>query len=201
MRRTRILLVEEDVLFRETLAPLLDGEADLTVTGQCGSPAEAAEALERAAPDLVLMDVHRDFDAACEFVVHARQSGYGAKVLFVTAPMEPRWSVKALQAGVSGIFPKDRGWKKLLDAIRLVAAGETWVERDVVLVLAGGVSGELSDREDEVLRGVLDGLTNKMIAERLGVPEATVKAALHRLFRRSGVQSRSQLIRATLERR
>jgi DNA-binding NarL/FixJ family response regulator len=199
MHRTQILLVEDDVLFREALARLLDSEADLSVTGQCGAPAEALERIAGAPPDLVMIDANVGFDAAQYIVTGARRAGYQGRFLLMTAALHPRWSVKALQAGVSGIFLRSRGLEKLLRAIRLVAAGEAWVERDTIELLAHGVGEALSDRENEVLRGVLDGLTNKMIANRMGVPEATVKAALRRVFRWSGVRSRAQLIRAALE--
>jgi DNA-binding NarL/FixJ family response regulator len=99
---------------------------------------------------------------------------------------------------VSGIFLRSRGLKKLLRAIRMVAAAEGWVGPEMVQVLTAGMGDAPTDLEDEVLRGVVDGLTNRMIAERLEVAEGSVKAVLRRLFRRHGVGSRARLIRATL---
>jgi DNA-binding NarL/FixJ family response regulator len=193
MNRIQILLVEEDVLLREAVGRLLQAETDLAVVAQCGTQAEAIEALSRTPVDLVLIE------AGPEFVTHARAAGYEGKFLLMATDLNRQSSVKALQLGVSGIFLKSRGLEKLLRAIRLVASGEAWVERDMVQVLANGVDESVTERERQVLQGVLDGLTNKALAERMGVPEATVKAALRRLYRRSGAQSRAQLVRASME--
>ena len=199
MPRTQILLVEDDVLLRETLGRLLESEADLAVRGWCGTPAEALEALREAPVDLGLIEANTAPNLAHEFVIGARAAGYGGKFLLMTSTPTLRGSVKALQLGVSGIFLKSRGLEKLLHSIRIVASGETWVDRDIIQVLAQGVGEVLSDREREVLQGVLDGLTNRAMAERMGVPEATVNAALRRIFRRSGLRGRAQLIRAAMD--
>jgi DNA-binding NarL/FixJ family response regulator len=199
MYRTQILLVEVDVLLRETLVRLMDSEVDLAVAGQCATTAEALDLLARVPAELVLLDADGGFDAAHEFVHASRASGYAGKLLLMTTDLSPQASVRALQSGVLGIIRKSRGVERLLRAIRLVASGEAWVDPDMVQVLAQGGSALLTNREQEVLRGVLDGLTNKTIAARLGVPEATVKAALRRIFRRNGVHSRTQLIRAALD--
>ena len=199
MDPTKILLVAEDVLFRESLGRLLDGEADLLVAGQCGTAAEALEALDRSPADLILIETQAGGEAANEFVTCARLAGYHGKFLLLAAGLSRQSIVKALQLGVSGIFLKKRGLEMLLRAVRQVASGEAWVERDVLQALAQSAESPLTMAEQQVLEGVLDGLTNRAIAARMSVPEATVKAALRRIYRRTGVQSRSQLIRATLE--
>lgn len=199
MDPTKILLVAEDVLFRESLGRLLDGEADLVVSGQCGTAGEALAALERSPPDLILIETQAGGDAANEFVTRARQAGYRGKFLLLAAGLDRQSSVKALRLGVSGIFLKSRGLETLLRAVRQVAGGEAWVERDMIQALAESAEHPVTSADQQVLQGVLDGLTNRAIAVRMGIHEATVKAALRRMYRRSGVQSRAQLIRATLE--
>ena len=84
----------------------------------------------------------------------------------------------------------------MLTAIRVVTAGEAWLEPDAIRLLAAGVQGAVIPSEDEVLQGVLDGLTNSEIAARTGLPENVVKSELHRLFRKAGVRTRGELIRA-----
>lgn len=199
MDRTKILLVAADVLFRESLGRLLDGEWDLVVAGQCGTTAEALETLGRLSAELILVEMQTAGDTAHEFVTRARQAGYRGKFLLLAGGLSPQSSVKALQLGVSGIFLKSRGLETLLRAVRQVASGETWVERDIIQALAESAEQSRSPADRQVLEGVLDGLTNRAIAARMGVPEAKVKAALRRIYRRAGVQSRAQLIRATLE--
>lgn len=199
MAPTKILLVAEDVLFRESLGRLLDGEADLVVAGQCGTAAEALEALGRLPAELILIETQAGGDAANEFVTRARQAGYRGRFLLLAAALNRQSSVKALQLGVSGIFLESRGLETLLRAVRQVASGQAWVERDMIQALAESAEQSLNAADQQVREGVVDGLSNRAIAARMGVPEAKVKAALRRIYRRAGVQSRAQLIRATLE--
>jgi DNA-binding NarL/FixJ family response regulator len=92
-----------------------------------------------------------------------------------------------------------------MQAIRLVATGEIWLDRKVVQLLADRYPhhedlrfDSLADRERSVLRGILDGLTNRKIAEQLGLSEATIKATLQQLFDKTGVRTRSQLVKIML---
>jgi len=113
----------------------------------------------------------------------------------------------ALQLGASGIFLESHPPESLIRAIRLMAAGEGWVDEKVIQLLAGshapravpGLWNELTLRERHVLEGILEGLTNKRIGDKIGASEGTVKATLRRLFQKAGVRTRSQLVRAALD--
>ena len=124
----------------------------------------------------------------------------------VTAGMTATESALAMTLGASGIVLKHSSPGTLADAIRLVAKGETWVDQKVVLQMANRLQGEvqnlpraLTEREDQVLRGVFEGLSNKEIAGKIGVSESSVKATLQQLFDKTGVRTRSQLVRIALE--
>jgi DNA-binding NarL/FixJ family response regulator len=111
-----------------------------------------------------------------------------------------------IRAGASGVFRKHSSLDSLPRAIRQVAAGEAWVDPEVLRLLAGPIAERenrnlqslLTKREQHVLTGVLDGLTNKEIAGRVGVSEAATKAILREIFRKAGVRRRSQLVRVAL---
>jgi DNA-binding NarL/FixJ family response regulator len=113
----------------------------------------------------------------------------------------------ALQLGAAGIFLKHNSPVTLARAIRLVASGEMWVDQKVIQLMADGVHQReelglrrlLTDREQQVLRGIFEGLTNKEIAAQLGVSEGAVKATLQQLFQKTRVRTRSQLVRFALE--
>jgi DNA-binding NarL/FixJ family response regulator len=125
----------------------------------------------------------------------------------VTAGMSAMESSYALQMGASGIFLKHNSPGNLAKAIRMVAGGEMWVDQRVIRAMADGVRfGEgqsirqfLTEREQEVLRGIFEGLSNKEIAAQLGVSESAVKATLQQLFQKTRVRTRSQLVRIALE--
>jgi len=125
----------------------------------------------------------------------------------ITAGMTATESSIALQLGASGIFLKHNSPATLARAIRLVASGEMWVDQRVIQLMADGVHQReeqsirrlLTEREQQVLRGIFEGLTNKEIAAQIGVSEGAVKATLQQLFQKTRVRTRSQLVRIALE--
>jgi len=207
MESIRLLLLDDHVLFRESLSRLLASEADFEIVGNCGTTAEALVILARSTVDIVLLDYDLGGDHGAQFMAAAQRAGYRGKVLMVTAGMSAAESSKALKMGASGIFLKHSSPGNLTQAIRLVMAGEMWVDQKVVHMLAEGVPshGEpdlrklLTEREQQVLQGLFEGLTNKEIASGLGVSESAVKATLQQLFQKTRVRTRSQLVRIALE--
>jgi DNA-binding NarL/FixJ family response regulator len=207
MNPIRLMLLDDHVLFREGLSRLLASEPDFEMAGQCGGSAEALALLQRSAADLVLVDYDLGDDHGSQFIAAARAAGYQGKFLMLTAGMTAAESSTALRLGASGIVLKHNSPSSLAKAIRLVAEGDMWVDPKVIQSMAEGVrqSGEtaarkpLTEREQEVLRGIFEGLGNKEIATRLGVSEGTVKAALQQLFEKTRVRTRSQLVRIALE--
>ncbi len=206
MERIRLLLLDDHVLFRESLSRLLASEPDFDMAAHCGTPAEALKILSQTSVDIILLDFDLGEDAG-EFVTAARQAGYAGKILMVTAGMTTGESSALLRSGASGIFLKHNSPGSLAQAIRMVAAGEMWVDQRVIQQLADSVSQRdeqsfrklLTDREQQVLRGLFEGLTNKEIGAQLGVSESAVKATLQQLFQKARVRTRSQLVRIAIE--
>ncbi len=207
MRRTRLLLVDDHILFRDGLSRLLAAEADLEIAGVCGTSAEALKILEGGSVDIVLLDFDLGEEHGTQFISAARERGYQGKVLMVTAGMSAVESSVVLRMGASGVFLKHNSPVALAKAIRAVAAGELWVDPKVVQMMADRVDRQAEDtryapltqREQKVLRGILEGLTNKEIAGQLDVTEGAIKATLQQLFHKTRVRTRSQLVRIALE--
>src|ERR1035438_5574908 len=185
MEPIRLLLLDDHVLFRESLSRLLESEPDFSMSGHCGTAAEALELLRRVPVDLILLDFDLGEDHGSQFISAARRSGYKGKILMVTAGMSAMESSYALQVGASGIFLKHNSPGSLAKAIRMVAAGEMWVDQRVIHAMADGVRfGEeqsvrqvLTEREQEVLRGIFEGLSNKEIAAQIGVSRSEERRA------------------------
>lgn len=198
----RLLLVDDHVLFREGVSRLLATEAEFEVTAQCGSAAEALAAVARTPIDIVLLDYDLESDTGTRFISDAHAHGFRGKILMVTAGMNELQCSLAWKLGISGIAMKHTSPGRLLEAIRKVAAGGIWNDEGVVSRTAnpGGVKGApLTPRERQVLRGVLEGQSNRDIAHNLGASLGSVKAALQQLFDKTGVRTRSQLVRAAIE--
>ena len=212
--RIRLVLLDDQALFRASLASLLALQPGLEVVAECGNSAEAIEILNASPVDVVLLDfVHAMEGHAGEdgFISAARRNGYQGRFLIVAGAADARNSALAIKLGASGIFLKSEAPDRLVQAIKLVADGAVWFDQRTIQLLADQSIGPLSqadepksanllsDRERKVLLGILGGLTNKKIGNNLGLSEGAVKTAVQQLFHKTGVRTRSQLVRAALE--
>jgi DNA-binding NarL/FixJ family response regulator len=208
MEKIRLLLLDDHALFRESLSRVLDAEPDFEIVGSCGSLEEALEVVRTDKPDLVLLDFDLGEQRGSEFLAHARKAGFEGRILLVTAGVSDADTVQLLAQEVSGIFLKHSSPAQLVQIVRRVMAGETWLDPRALKALIKAASqsaqpersdSRFTQRERRVLRGVFEGLANKEIADHLRISEASVKASLQQLFRKTGVRTRSQLMRIALE--
>ena len=205
-RPIRILLVDDHALFRESVARLLQTEPDFEVVAHCESVEKGASILEQRRVDIVLLDFDFGQRDGRDFMRLARERGFDGRVLLVTAGVHEREAADLIRNGVSGVFMKHNSSALLTQAIRDVMAGKVWFEqellKDVINASASrpaAQSERFTQRERVVLSYVFEGLANKEIATRIGVSESSVKATLQQLFSKTGVRTRSQLVRITLE--
>ncbi len=204
--RAAILVVDDHTLFRESIARLLSPEPDFGVVAHCASVAEALAVLDRTHVDLVLLDFDLGTQDGLDFLAAARDRTR-AKILVVTAGVDAHQTARLIRAGVSGIFLKRDSAASLADSIRGVLAGRVSFDQESLRsALADADAAPRRDaerftsREKQVLSLVFEGLANKEIAGRIGVSESAVKATLQQLFTKTGVRTRSQLVRIALER-
>jgi DNA-binding NarL/FixJ family response regulator len=195
------MLLHGRVLFRTSLARLLAAEPDFELAAECANPVEAIEMLAGAAPDVVLLD----FNIWPGFITAARQAGYQGKCLAIAEEIDAPSCARALSRGISGVFLGSDSPTRLVQAIHVVASGGAWLDQNVIQLLADRYPHHedlrldgLAEREQAVLRGVLGGLSNRRIADQIGASEATVKGTLQHLFNKTGVRTRSQLVRILL---
>ena len=202
----RVLLLDDHALFRESIARFLAGESGIEVLGDSSSIDESLAILRRSNVDVVLLDLDLGEADGRDFLRAAQSQGFRGKVLVVTAGVDKKRAAELIRDGISGIFMKHESAASLLEGIRHVMAGKTWFDRELLrstLTSAGtgeSKQQEFTDRERQVLSHLFQGLLNKEIAERIGVSEGAVKATLQQLFAKTGVRTRSQLVRIALER-
>jgi two-component system nitrate/nitrite response regulator NarL len=202
----RLLIVDDHALFREGISALLGREPDFEVAGKCASAAEALEKLEASRPSVILLDFDLGHEAAAEFAREAKQREFDGAILVVTAGVSEREALHLIQAGVAGIFHKHNPPAELCTAIRQVAAGGVFLEKNYLKPLFQSVdqtrpapATELSARDKAILRYVFQGLANKEIGGLLQLSEGAVKACLRQLFQKLGVHTRAQLVKVALE--
>lgn len=204
----RLLIVDDHSLFRESLVRLLEAEADITIAGHCSGLAKAREILAKDNVDVVLLDYDLGEEVGTELLRGRDLRRSNFKVLIVTAGMRDEVTRGALSSGVAGVIFKHSGPGHLIEAIRKVAAGEMWLDTTVMRSLIASPAEDskpaeatrsLSGRQREVLLRILDGFSNKDIASQLNISESSVKATIQELFHKSGVRTRSQLVRTAIE--
>jgi DNA-binding NarL/FixJ family response regulator len=199
-----VLIVDDHALFRESVARLLAAEPGIEVANHCGSIEEALSILRTTRVDVVLLDFDLGDRDGTEFMRLAKAQGFNGRVLVVTAGVDQGKVADLISTGISGIFMKHNSAASLPQGIRDVMAGKVWFDQELLQdAISGrnkhGPKPNLTQRERQVLSYVFEGLPNKQIAEKIGVSESSVKATLQQLFSKTGVHTRSQLVRIVLE--
>lgn len=207
-RTIRLMIVDDHALFRESLARLLQAEPGFEVVAHCGSSAEALGNLSASDEiDVILLDLDLGQERGSEFLDALRKKDFAGKVLLVTAGVSDSEIAGLIRKGIAGVFMKHGSPASLIQGIRDTMEGKAQFAQDLLrraLVTADTpalvqVRPNLTERERQVLSFVFEGLANKQIADRLRISETAVKASLQQLFDKTGVRTRSQLVRIALE--
>ncbi|MFC8722210.1 response regulator [Kitasatospora sp. NPDC057198] len=206
----RVLLADDQALLRGTFRLLIDSAPDLEVVGEAGTGREAVALARSARADLVLMDIRMpDLDGlAATKLITADEDLAGVKVLVLTTFESDEYVAEALRAGASGFLGKGIDPEELLDAVRVVAAGDSLLSPAATKALIGRFLAQpdpgrraalprldvLTAREQEVVALVAAGLSNDDIAERLFVTPLTAKTHVNRAMTKLGARDRAQLV-------
>lgn len=206
----RLVLVDDHALVRAGLRALLRTARDVEVVGEAENGREALELVERCMPHVVAMDLdmpHGDGAEATRAIAALPNAPY---VLVLTMHSEEQRLLPLLEAGASGFLSKDAADRELLDAIRVVAAGEVYVRPHIARRLAAtpvaraatpepnGTIDALSDRERTVLRLVAEGFNGPEIGRRLGISPKTVDTYRQRIEEKIGLSHRSEYVRLAI---
>ncbi|RDI96589.1 DNA-binding response regulator [Meiothermus sp. QL-1] len=204
MNRIRILLADDHPVVRAGLLGLLSSQPDFEVVGEAADGQEVLEAVERLAPRVVLMDLRMPRLDGVSAIRQIRARFPQVEVLVLTTYDTDRDILRAIEAGATGYLLKDVPREELFRAVRLCARGESVLSPPVAARLLGRMRGpveeNLSVREIEVLSLVAKGLSNKEIARKLKISEATVKTHLLHTFSKLGVDDRTAAVTVALER-
>ncbi|MBF8193026.1 response regulator transcription factor [Nonomuraea sp. K274] len=209
----RVLLVDDQPLLRTGFRLILEAEPDITVVGQAGDGKGAMEQTRALLPDVVLMDIRMPgidgIEATRRIVREAAPSAHVPKVLVLTTFDLDEYIVEALRSGASGFLLKDVPPDELVQAIRVVAAGDAIVAPSVTRRLLDRFAARLpsayeeatparldrlTERELEVLRLIAKGMSNAEIAAKLVVSETTVKTHVGNVLTKLGLRDRVQAV-------
>jgi DNA-binding NarL/FixJ family response regulator len=203
----RVLLCDDQALVRSGFRLILESREDIEVVGEAEDGREAIELAQRVDPDLILMDIRMPNVDGVEATRRLVTGGSRARIIVLTTFDLDEYVFESIRAGASGFLLKDVQPTQLVDAIRVVAAGEALLAPSVTRRLldrfARTLPGEekpppelvsLTERELEVLKLLASGLSNAELAERLFLSETTVKSHISSVLRKLGLRDRVQAV-------
>jgi two-component system, NarL family, response regulator LiaR len=203
--QTRILVVDDHPLMREALCAVIEDEADLKVIGEATNGIEAIQRAQALNPDVIVMDIFLPGKSGLEAIAEIKAQNPSARILALTSSTDENTVLAAVQAGVLGYLLKDSNRGQLLNAIRQVSQGNSFLSPDAALKLANSVRRQgkqattapvepLTERELEVLRLVGRGASNREIAQALNLTEGTVRTHVHNILGKLGLANRNQAL-------
>jgi DNA-binding NarL/FixJ family response regulator len=204
-RSIRIVIADDETIFRESLCMLLETKQRFEIVGSCAETETVLELIRKATPDIVLLDSSIFQHEGTDVLGEIKNSGVNVKVIVLCQSVTQADTVRALKAGARGIVEKNDRTSSLIESIHKVMQGEYWLGKgalDMVVeaLCSSGEGGQdqknkygLTPRETQIIAAVLEGYSNPEIAAHLSLSEQTVKHHLSHVFDKLGVYSRVEL--------
>jgi DNA-binding NarL/FixJ family response regulator len=199
----RVVIVDDQTLFRSGLARLLSAQPGLRVVGEAANGAEAIQLVQRLNPDVVLMDIRMPEVNGIEATRQILRSRPEVRVLILTTFHTDAYVLDALRSGASGYVLKDSAVEAIASSIQAVMSSERVISGPIAQRMVGMLTGDvptrefydgLTGREVEVLKMIASGMPNKRIAYRLGISEKTVRNHISHIYEKLEIYDRSQAV-------
>ncbi len=204
----RVVIADDHRLFREGIRLILSREEGIALVGEAAPGLETIELVNQLQPDVVLLDISVPGMGVIELIRRLKQNSPATKLLFLTAASDEALIFKAMKVGAKGYLSRVSTAADFTKAIQAVHHGELWVERNLMARFVeeeaatdgsgkgprGRTQAALTTREQEILRLLRSGRTNKEIAQSLLISEKTVKSHLSNIFRKLNVRHRVQAV-------
>jgi DNA-binding NarL/FixJ family response regulator len=193
----RVVLVDDHPITRAGIKRFLDRAVDVEVVGEASTGEQALELVEQLSPDVLLLDMELPDLKGVTVAKRLKESGSPVHILALSTYNNKQYIFGLLSIGAAGYLTKEEVPETILEAVRGVARGEQgWVSRKVAAVMStwaqadASQPSDLTDREMQVLRGVVDGKTNQEIGLDLGISQKTVEKHLESVYSKMNVASR-----------
>ena len=212
MRRIRVLVVDDHAIVRDGICSLLALAGDMEVVGEATNGMEGLEKVSELLPDVVLMDIAMPVMGGLEAIRRIRKEFAGTKILALTQYDDKEHVFPAIQAGATGFVSKTAASSELAHGIRAVFAGESYLSPSIAKLFVEDYQSvaiteanndpyeQLTDREREMLKLVVEGYKTRQIAELLNITPKTVEGHKTSLMKKLGIHSNLDLVKYALRR-
>ena len=198
MKRIRILVADDHALLRRGLVTLLDYQKDLAVVGEAANGRETVKKAAELKPDVVILDLSMPLMDGVEATQKIREAQSETRILILTSFGTSVDVARAVRSGASGALVKDSDDDELLSAIRAVASGGTAFSPEIKALLNEPLPPELTDRQKEVLKGIVNGLASDAIASKLGISTDAVNQHINAVRAKLGAANRTEAVAIAL---
>jgi len=199
----RVVLADDHPIVLHGLRQLFESEEDFQVQACCRNGDEVLSALRQRRPDVLILDLRMPGLNGLDVMRRMDDEKLTCPVILLTATLRDAQVTEVIEFGVKGLVLKESTPDVLLECVRKVHQGESWIDRAALTKVldqavraasSGGPGGPFTPRESEIVRMLAEGLRNKEIADKLFVTEGTIKLHLHHIYEKAGVDGRLELV-------
>lgn len=202
MKKTAVFIIDDYQLIREAWASLFVQDEKYEVIGHSGDGEEAVEKVKELRPDLVLLDINMTPLNGFDILKLIRKYSPATRVIAVSMHLQPNYARRMLKSGAKGYVSKGSNTREFLKAADEVMQGNTYISEDIKEILSKQWTDEdhltgidaLSERELEIIREIRNGLSSKLIAEKLHIGAKTVEVHRHNILKKLNVKNTAALI-------
>lgn len=201
---TGLMLVTQSNLFIEGIRRLLESEKDLQIVAEASAHQDIIPLIKQKRPDILFVDLSLPYLDVLKLLEPITEKSPETKVLLLLNTLDEEFIVSALSCGIRGYLKPSASAEQFVQAIRAMSRGEIWAERRIItraldITLQRGklrpvLKHNLTDREEGIIKLVIQGCGNEQIAEKLFISENTVKTHLGHIYDKLGIKNRQQLI-------
>jgi len=207
-RKIRVIILEDHRLCRESLGLVLAQETSIEIVAQAVNGPQAIEVICELKPDIVLVGITMPESEGLQIISTIKERSPATKAIIITSGMDEEVIIQAIKVGAKGYLSKNSSISRLFKAIKAVYNGQLWIERQLIAKYFSGditddsclpgslekIEALLTSREQEILRILMQGGTNKEIGRKLFISEKTVKSHLNSIFKKLNVRRRLEAI-------
>lgn len=206
--RVTVLVADDHPIYREGIVRAIKERPDLELVGEAGDGREALDQIKRSAPDVAVLDIRMPGLDGPQVLAALRRDSLETEVVFLSAFMDPELAYRTVAEGAKGYLSKSAARQEICDAVVAVARGGTALAPEAQQGLAAviqereraGGPPRLTEREQQVLRLIAEGLSAPQIGEQIHLSATTVKTHLHTLYEKLGVSDRAAAVAEAMRR-